>query len=52
MVTSLFVLQVLCFVKKYKGNLQQNFVIHELNTRRKYDYIHNFVIHLCFKKVC
>jgi len=27
-VTSLLVLDVLCTVKKYKGNLKQNFVIH------------------------
>jgi len=36
-VTSLYILEVLCFVKKYKGNLRQNFVIHEHNTRSKYD---------------
>jgi len=36
-VTSLYVLEVLCFVKKYKGNLKQNFVIHEHNMRSKYN---------------
>jgi len=36
-VTSLYVFEVLCFVKKYKGNLKQNFVMHEHNTRIKYD---------------
>jgi hypothetical protein len=37
MVTSLYVLEVMCFVKKYKGNLKHNFAIHEHNTRIKYD---------------
>jgi hypothetical protein len=36
-VTSLYVLEVLCFIKKYKGSLKQNFLIHEHNTRSKYD---------------
>jgi hypothetical protein len=34
-VTSLYVLEVLCFIKKYKGSLKQNFVMHEHNTRSK-----------------
>jgi hypothetical protein len=37
MVTSLHVLEVLCFIKKYKKTLKPNFVIHEHNTRSKYD---------------
>jgi hypothetical protein len=36
-VTSLYMLEVLCFIKKYKGNLKHNFAIHEHNTRGKYD---------------
>jgi hypothetical protein len=36
-VTSLYVLKVICFIKKYKGNLKHNFAIHEHNTRSKYD---------------
>jgi len=36
-VTSLYVLEVLCFLKKYKRDLKQNFVINEHNTRSKYD---------------
>jgi hypothetical protein len=36
-VTSLYVLEVVCFGKKYKGNLKHNFAIHEHNTRGKYD---------------
>jgi hypothetical protein len=32
MVTLLFVLKVVCFLKKYKGNLNHNFAIHEYNT--------------------
>jgi hypothetical protein len=36
-VTSLFILEVLCFLKKYKCNLNHNFAIHEHNTRNKYD---------------
>jgi len=36
-VNSLYILEVLCFIKKYKGNLKQNYVIHEHNMRSKYD---------------
>jgi len=36
-VTSLHVLEVLCFIKKYKGSLKQNYMIHEHNTSSKYD---------------
>jgi hypothetical protein len=36
-VTSLYVLEVACFIKKYKGNLKHSFAIHEHNTRSKYD---------------
>ena len=36
-VTSLYILEVLCFIKKHKGSLKQNFVIDEHNTRSKYD---------------
>jgi hypothetical protein len=36
-VISLYVFEVLCFVKKYKGNLKQNFVIHEHKMRNIYD---------------
>jgi hypothetical protein len=51
MVTSLYVLEVVCFVKKYKGNLKQNFAIYEHNTEVNMSYILKFVIHLCFKRV-
>jgi len=33
----LYVLEVLCFIKKYKGSLKQNCMIHEHNTRNNYD---------------
>lgn len=36
-VNSLHVLEVLCYIKKYNGNVKQNFMIHEDNTRSKYD---------------
>jgi hypothetical protein len=36
-VTSMYVLDVLCFIKKYKGDLKQNSEIHEHNTSSKYD---------------
>ena len=36
-VTSLYVLEVLCFIKKYKGSLMQNYMILEHNRRSKYD---------------
>jgi hypothetical protein len=36
-VTSLYILEVLCFTKKHKGNLKKNCEIHQHNTRSKYD---------------
>ena len=36
-VPSLYVLEVLCYRKKYKGSVKQNVVIHEHNTRSKHD---------------
>jgi len=36
-VTSIYVLEVLCYIKKYKGDLKHNCEIHEYNTRSKYD---------------
>ena len=50
MVTSLYVLVVLCFAKKCKGNLKQNFVIHEHNTRSKYDLHIQFCSTTLFQK--
>jgi hypothetical protein len=41
-VASLYVLEVLCFIKKYKGNLKQNMVIHDHNMRSKYDLYTHF----------
>jgi hypothetical protein len=37
MVTSLYVFEVLRFVQKYKGNLKQNFEIHEHDMKSKYN---------------
>ena len=34
---SMYILEVLCFTKKYQGNVQQNIDIHGHNTRRKFD---------------
>jgi hypothetical protein len=48
MVTSLYVLEVFCFVKK--GNLKQNFVIHEHNMRSKYDLHTQFCSTTLFEK--
>ena len=36
-VTSIYVLEVLCYIKKYKGDLKHNCEIHKHNTRSKYD---------------
>jgi hypothetical protein len=33
--TSIYVLEVLCYIKKYKGDLKHNCEIHEINTRSK-----------------
>ena len=35
--TSIYVLEVSCYIKKYKGDLKHNHEIHEYNTRSKYD---------------
>jgi hypothetical protein len=37
MVTSLYVLEVTCFIRKYCQSLEQNSKIHKYNTRRKVD---------------
>ena len=36
--TSIYVLEVLCYIKKHKGDLKHNCEIHEYNTRSKYDF--------------
>ena len=36
-VTSLYLLEVLCYMKKYRGSISENLEIHEHNTRRKID---------------
>ena len=36
-VTSMYILEVLCFIKKHKGDLKKNCEIHEHNTRTQYD---------------
>ena len=36
-VTSMYILEVLCFTKKHIGVLKRNYEIHEHNTRNKYD---------------
>jgi hypothetical protein len=36
-VIPLYVLEVLCYVKKYRGGISENAVIHEHDTRRKTD---------------
>jgi hypothetical protein len=36
-VISLYVLEVLCYMKKYRGSIMENSVIHEHNTQRKND---------------
>jgi len=34
----MYVLEVLCYIKKYKGDLKHNYEIYEDNTRSKYDF--------------
>ena len=36
--TSIYVLEVLCYIKKYKSDLKHNCEIHEYNTRSKCDF--------------
>jgi predicted enzyme involved in methoxymalonyl-ACP biosynthesis len=33
----MYILEVLCFIKKHKGDLKKNCEIHKHNTRNKYD---------------
>ena len=37
-VTSLYMLEVLCYMKKYRGSILENSVIHDHNTQRKIDF--------------
>jgi hypothetical protein len=46
-VALLYVLEVLCFKKGCKGNLKPNVVIHDHNTRSKYDLHTHFLIQRC-----
>jgi hypothetical protein len=50
MVTSLYVLEGVCLIKKYKGNLKHNFAIYERNTRSKYDLHTQFCNTFLFQK--
>jgi hypothetical protein len=34
-VTCLYILEIVCFIKKYKGSLEQNVQVHYYNTRKK-----------------
>jgi len=52
MVTSLYVFEVLRFVHKYKGNLKQNFEIHEHDMKSNYDLHTQFCNITLFQKVC
>jgi hypothetical protein len=36
-VTCLYILEIVCFIKKYKGSLEQNVTFHNYNTRKKMD---------------
>jgi hypothetical protein len=38
LVMELLYLYLLCYIKKYKGGLKQNLLIHSHNTRRKLDF--------------
>ena len=35
--SSMYILEVLCFIKKYEGDLKKNCEIHRHNMRNKYD---------------
>jgi hypothetical protein len=36
-VTCLYILEIVCFIKRYKGSLEQNVQVHNYNTRTKMD---------------
>jgi len=50
-VTSLYVLEVLCYMKKYGGGISENSVIHEHNSRKKWIFIYSRVERHHFKNV-
>jgi hypothetical protein len=50
-VTSVYILEVLCYIKKYKGDLKHNCKIHEYNTRSKYD-LHTVSQYIFTPKQC
>jgi hypothetical protein len=49
-VTSLYILEVLCYIKKHKADLIQNTNIHNYNTRLNKDYHVNFCRTTLFKR--
>jgi hypothetical protein len=51
-VTSMYVLEVLRFIKKHKGDLKKHCEIHEHSTRSNMTFTHNLITHLYFKKLC
>ena len=48
---SLYILEVLCFIKKYQGNLQQNFAVHGHYTRNKFDLHTATAVLFCIREV-
>jgi hypothetical protein len=49
-VTSLYILEVLCYIKQHKADLIQNINIHNYNTRLNKDYQVNFCRTTLFKR--
>jgi hypothetical protein len=50
-VTSLYVLEVICFIKKYKSSVEQNVHVHVYNTRKKWIYMFCHAIQISLKEV-
>jgi hypothetical protein len=42
-VVCLYILEIICYIKKYKDSLEQNVQFHNCNTQRKLD-LHSFAI--------
>jgi len=49
-VTCLYILEVLCYIKRYKGNLKQNLSNHGHNTRSKLNFHVQFCNTVLFQK--
>ena len=48
----MYVLEVICCIKKHKFSLEQNAHVHDYNTRKKWIYMFLHAIQMSIKKKC